>query len=119
MKCPCCGQPIPVSDDVIVSLNTNSITVRGVSLRLAPRQAEILHVLAMCMPKPVRRGAITAHVWGMTERELTAKNLDVHISNLRPKLKTIGLMIRTYTHGWASETGGFALVDTRRERVAA
>lgn len=117
MNCPCCGQPIPVSDDVIVSLDTNSITVRGVNMRLAPKQAEILQVLASCMPKPVRRGFITARVWGLCERERTAKNLDVHISGLRLKLAPLGLSIRTHTDNGA--TGGFALVDTRRSEAAA
>lgn len=113
MKCPCCGQPIPVSDDVIVSLDTNSITVRGVSLRLRPREAEILRVLVNCMPTPVRRTVIIASVWALTEREPTAKGVDVHVSNLRRKIKPLGLAISTYT------TIGFALVDTRRQRAAA
>ena len=119
MMCPCCGQPIPVSDDVIVSLNTNSITVRGVSLHLQPREAEIMHVLAGRMPASVRRDVITARVWCLGERELTAKNLDVHICKLRRKLEPLGLAIRTYAHGVGRETGGFALVDTRRHRAAA
>lgn len=117
MNCPCCGQPIPVSDDVIVSLDTNSITVRGMSLRLTPRQAEILRVLADKMPAPVRRQTVTARVWCLNERELTEKNLDVHVSNLRHKIAPLGLAIHTHRHGEA--TGGFALVDTRRQKVAA
>jgi len=120
MQCPCCGQPIPVSNDVIVSLDTNTITVRGASLRLQPREAEILHVLASRMPSPVRRAAIVAVVWGLTEREMTAKNIDTYVSNLRRKLMPIDLAIRTYIHGAHGQaTGGFALVDTHRHRAAA
>jgi DNA-binding response OmpR family regulator len=106
-----------VSDDVFVSLDTNSITVRGVSLRLAPKHAEILHVLAGCMPAPVRRGFITARVWGLCERERTAKNLDVHIFNLRRKLEPLGLTIRAHIDN--GSTGGFALVDLNRQRAVA
>ncbi len=119
MKCPCCGQLIPVSDDVFVSLDTNSITVRGVSLRLQPREAEILHVLAGRMPAPVRRGVITSRVWCVGEREMSAKNVDVHICRLRRKLAPLGLSIRTHVHGVGRETGGFALVDTQRHRAPA
>lgn len=118
MKCPCCGQPIPASDDVIVSLDTNSITVRGVSLRLTSRQTEILHVLAKRMPAPVRRGVIVAQVWGLSESETASKSLDVHFFNLRRKLEPLGLAIHTHIHGGREATGGFALRVVGDRRTA-
>jgi DNA-binding response OmpR family regulator len=118
MKCPCCGQSIPVSDEVLVSLDTNSITVRGVSVRLEPREAEVLFVLAARMPAPIRRETIVAKVWGLWDGEATAKNVDVHICKLRRKLARVGLRIANYREG-ANVSGGYALVDLVAQRRAA
>jgi DNA-binding response OmpR family regulator len=119
MKCPCCGQPIPVSSDVIVSLNTNSITLRGVTMRLEPREAEVLYVLAERMPAPLTRETIVAKVWGLSDSEAPAKNVDVHVCKLRQKLGRLGLTISKYREGRNSLSGGYALVDTHRHRAAA
>ena len=66
-----------------------------------PRAIEILSVLIAAMPAPVSRSAIVTRVWGITEREPTAKCIDVHIHRIRRIILPLGLKIVNYNRrGW-------------------
>jgi DNA-binding response OmpR family regulator len=104
-QCPCCGQPIPENSGLIVSLEMNTVMVRGNVAHLGSREAEIVFVLAQAMPVPVSRQSILKKVWAVTEREPSINNIDVYISNIRRKILPLGLKIMSH-HG-----KGFQLVD--------
>lgn len=94
-KCPCCGQSVEFGG-ILLSLDTNSISYKGKTVRLHATEAEIACVLVERAPIVARREFIVTRVWGVNERETTArKNLDVQIMNLRRKVAPIGLNIKT------------------------
>lgn len=101
--CPCCGQGVAAAG-VLVSLERNSLSYRGQTIHMPPNEAEIAFILAERAPLPVSRAIIVERVWGMAEREPTAKNIDVHIHHLRDRLRGIGLGVVTYRErGYALE----------------
>lgn len=114
MMCPCCGQSIPANSTVIVSLDNNTVTVRGQCVKLCPREAEIVYLLVKRMPTIVTRSTLVERVWGLNETEGSAKCIDVHINKIRRKLLPLGLKVETV---WSR---GFRLSDLiARQQVAA
>jgi DNA-binding response OmpR family regulator len=100
MMCSCCGQPIPENATVIISLDNNTLVVRGQCVKLAPRQAEILFLLVKRMPNIVPYSILIEQVWSSSETESTSNTLKVHISNIRRKVRPLGLNIeRAWGHG--------------------
>ena len=102
--CPCCGQEMP-RNGLVVSLDTNTVVVRGLHARLTPRLTEILAILAERMPAPVMHDTLISRLWGINESEHSADTLKVQVCLLRQALAPLGLRIVTY------RTRGFALVD--------
>jgi DNA-binding response OmpR family regulator len=105
MMCSCCGQPIPENATVHVSLDYNTITVRGQCVQITRRQADILAVLVKRMPMIVSYSILIEQVWSSSETESTANTLKVHISKIRRKLLPLGLKVERV---WGR---GFRLVD--------
>lgn len=64
-------------------------------VRLSPRQADVLALLAR--PGVVPSGEIIEKVWGLRGVADRNLNLKVQISNLRQKLKPIGYRIDSFT----------------------
>jgi DNA-binding response OmpR family regulator len=101
MICPCCKQPLPKVEGVAVSLDDNVAIVGGRPIQLTPKQAEILKVLIDRAPATATREHIVYRVWGLNEREATAKNLDVQMHNLRQRICREGIRIQTiWGRGW-------------------
>lgn len=94
MKCPCCGQETTL--DLVVSVDTNTVTHCGQSIKLQPRHTELVQVLAESAPKIVRLSVIISRVWGVSEPEHADRCVYVAVSKLRPKLATIKLEIVGY-----------------------
>ena len=95
MKCPCCRREIEQSNEVIVSLDTNTVTYRGNILHLMPRQAEILHVLRSAMPGACDREEIIRRVWSVSDIDDADNQLSVQVCKLRKLLLPLGLKILT------------------------
>jgi DNA-binding response OmpR family regulator len=94
MKCPACGQEMHGADEIVVSLDDDTIMFRGTTVRVPGRKAEILSALVDAMPRTATRDYLVQRVWGITEQEATEKNLDVHICKIRRSLPA-GLRIKT------------------------
>jgi len=96
MKCPCCDRPLDPQGDLVVSLETNTVTFRGIAKRLQPRRIEVLKVLADSMPRAVTAEALISKVFGLDEPDNARNAIAVHISLLRKDLLPLGLTILTY-----------------------
>lgn len=88
-----------------VSVNpaTGMASVNGARVELTPSQAIILHCLTR--REVADHDMLIRHLWDQHEPEEPASALQVHVSDLRKRLKPHGVMIR------ARYGIGYALVD--------
>lgn len=54
---------------------------------LSVREVELLRYLAANADRPVSRDEILQHVWHLNPRRLVTRTIDMHIANLRGKLR--------------------------------
>jgi DNA-binding response OmpR family regulator len=95
MRCHACGQEVRrAADGLVVSLDDDTITFRGTTVRVPGRRAELLSAMVEMMPRTAMRGYLVERVWGVMEQDATAKNLDTHIWAIRRSLPP-GLRIKT------------------------
>lgn len=108
MRCPCCGHAVD-GEQILISLDRNTLVFREHEIRLAPKQAEIAHELVRAMPGVISADRLIARVWGGLPPE-DSKALCVHLSNLRkrlpPELAIIHVPGRGYFLHVAQQTGG-------------
>lgn len=90
--CPCCGAELK-NQRPHVDLNSNRFVFRGKSLPLSPTQAELMETLCRRSPGIVAHDTIIRHLWGRDEPADPRKNIHIHVHNLQPKLKPLGVSI--------------------------
>lgn len=100
-KCPCCGSPI--SSKIAVSLETNTASIVGTTVRFPATEAEILHVLIDRSPAVAYMDELINKVWGSWgEGSLGA--LQVHICKINKKIKPLGFIAANeYGEGYRLE----------------
>lgn len=80
----------------LVDLNTNTFGFDGKSIRLEPKEAELLHTICAAYPRCASHDQIILGMWGRNGGPYCADEmLRVLISRLRPRLADIGLAIET------------------------
>lgn len=71
VECPCCHQPFRPKAFPTLDLNTNTFINASGSIRLGPRQAEVLHVIIEAFPSTINRWDIINRVWPSTPKDPT------------------------------------------------
>lgn len=89
--CPCCGHSV-AWDKPHVDLNLSTISWHG-SIRVSPRRAEILSVLAAAFDTYVLFDTIIPKIYGVAEGESARNTILVELHRTRPALRTIGLKV--------------------------
>lgn len=102
--CTTCGQSLPASR-LLVDLNTNRVTLGTLSVKLRPRDAEVLQVLHDAAPRYISPGDLEIRVLGTEAGERCSEWVRVRISMLRKKLEGFPLRIEN-NHGT-----GYRLVE--------
>lgn len=93
-SCPCCGGVMYTKVPVYVDLTANEASVRGQAVKLTPRQAEVLHVLAEAFPRGVDKDRLINMVGGRYATENVREPcIPVHISHIRRALRPFGVAI--------------------------
>lgn len=67
------------------------VEYRGATLRLSPREFALLHCLSQNWGRPVQRSVIFHYIWDNSTAIQSPQIVDVHVSQLRRKLRGIGL----------------------------
>jgi len=80
--------------DVTIDTSERRVRVRGRELELAPREYELLRVMADNRGKALSRDRILAAAWG-PRFVGEPKTVDVHVAWLRQKLEGSGLRVTT------------------------
>jgi DNA-binding response OmpR family regulator len=94
MACPCCGRPLPDSDEV--TLDPSGIVVRwGRFAALTVHEYEILQTLRQNAPRIMTKEALLSAVYQLRQEEPELKIIDVWVCKLRKKLKPLGINIDT------------------------
>ena len=79
-----------------------SLTMRGRTVELQPREADVLQTLIEGRGRCVSTARIIARVWGANEPEAAERVVYVYVAKLRRKLACLGLGIVTrYARGFA------------------
>ncbi len=84
---PALGTAPLVVGDLTVDADAHTVTLRGQPIQLAPREFELLHVLALEAGRVLSVEELLARVWG-AEYVNEAQILYVHIRWLREKIET-------------------------------
>jgi DNA-binding response OmpR family regulator len=102
--CPCCGQRLPVNQDVEVYLEKNTVVHAGLTAKLTSKQAEVAYILARRMPAPVPNDMMLDQLYGgATDAPVSAENcLRVFTCKLRKAVRPIGLdVLNVYGRGYS------------------
>lgn len=92
--CPCCGQPLPDTDDL--RIDPSGIVVRwGEYATLTRQEFDILEALRSAAPRMMTKEALLAALYQLRSDEPEIKIIDVWICKLRKKLKPLGVNIET------------------------
>src|SRR5262249_49739934 len=78
-------QPIRAGD-LVIDLNTRTVTARGAPVDLTRMEFEILRLLDCNSGRVLTHGMILQQVWG-PEYEYDVQTLRVHVANLRKKIE--------------------------------
>jgi DNA-binding response OmpR family regulator len=68
-------------------------TLQGVAMELGPREWTVLEYLLLQAPKPAAKDKLLQALTGW-DKEITANNIEVHVSRLRAKLEPAGIALR-------------------------
>lgn len=82
--------------DLVVNLNSYTVTVAGEPVDLTPRETELLYFLAFQPGRVFTRELLLQRVWGF-EFPGNTRTVDVHINRLREKLEGL-------TNSWRIKT---------------
>lgn len=104
--CPVCGAKTK-SSGLVVDLNSNTAYANGLSVRLTPRCAELLSLLADGFPAYVDKETLMRRMYGMSGGPETDKNIHVFVSKLRPLMRKIGVGIGSRYHSGGEGRGGY------------
>ncbi len=72
--------------DLIISLSNYSVTYKGRTLDMPPKELELLYFLASSPNQVFNRDQLLNHIWGY-EYVGDTRTVDVHIKRLREKIK--------------------------------
>ena len=72
--------------DLVVNLTNYSVTYRGRSVEMPPKELELLYFLASSPNQVFTREQLLVHIWGY-EYIGDTRTVDVHIKRLREKIK--------------------------------
>ncbi|MEL6783742.1 MAG: hypothetical protein AAFO61_04870 [Pseudomonadota bacterium] len=100
--CPCCGQPVPMIDELVLDDVLNIIQLRGRGLQMEPLKFRMLEMLTEARPGFVDTYDLLEHAFHRTARELdgmpyskASMLVKVQICQLRRVLPAIGLGIQS------------------------
>jgi two-component system phosphate regulon response regulator PhoB/two-component system alkaline phosphatase synthesis response regulator PhoP len=85
---------LQVSDSIIIDLEKYEVSVDGEKVDLTPTEFKILRLLASKKGLVFTRERILDHLWGQEKTAVLDRTVDVHIKNLRDKLKKAAKFIK-------------------------
>ena len=84
---------IELPDQVVIDLDKFEVTVAGRKADLTTTEFKLLHILAERRGWVFSRDDILSRLWG-NEKAVIDRTIDVHVTNLRRKLKKAGRLIK-------------------------
>jgi DNA-binding response OmpR family regulator len=76
--------------EATVDLDALLVSRRGDEVRLTAREGSLLGFLAERRHRPVARDELLVEVWGYRDGSIQTRTVDVHMQQLRAKLKVVG-----------------------------
>lgn len=89
------------AEGIEVELKSHEVRKNGEIVALTPREYQILRVFLENKYTTLSRQEIINTVWGSPEEEIEERIIDLHIKNIRTKLKLVSLItVRGYGYKW-------------------
>lgn len=89
------------SENIILDKKRHEVKKNGIVLSLTPKEFGILHLFLDQKGEILSRDDIIREVWGINPNEVEERMVDIHIKNLRDKLKTFSIVsIRGFGYKW-------------------
>jgi two-component system response regulator RegX3 len=77
-------------EDATIDLDALVVSRAGEEVRLTAREGSLLGFLAERRHRPVARDELLVEVWGYRDGSIRTRTVDVHMQQLRAKLKVVG-----------------------------
>jgi len=84
---------IKITEDLVIDLNKFEVRIKGKQIDLTATEFRLLKLLAEKIGWVFTREQILEHLWG-NDKIVVDRTIDVHIKNLRDKLKKYGEIIK-------------------------
>jgi two-component system response regulator RegX3 len=81
---------ITIDDGAVFDADQLTVSRGGDSVRLTARECALLQFLCSRAHRPVPRDELLVNVWGYRDGNIQTRTVDVHVQQLRAKLKAIG-----------------------------
>jgi two-component system KDP operon response regulator KdpE len=82
------ARPTSDADELRINLNRRSVTVRGIEVKLSPREYDLLHLLITHAGKVLTHSYILRNVWGSNYGE-NIQYLRIYIGSIRRKIERV------------------------------
>jgi DNA-binding response OmpR family regulator len=94
--CPCCGAALKPSD-ILVDLNTNTITYGGRSVKVSSQVAEYAYIIWRASPGTATQTDFEIGVYGIEDLKNPVDYTKVIVTNLRRSVSHLGLDVENVT----------------------
>ncbi|MEO0247561.1 MAG: response regulator transcription factor [candidate division WOR-3 bacterium] len=84
---------IKLGDKLVIDIEKGRVYIEGEELKLTPSEYDILNILSSKPGRIFSREEILSEI-GKSEEDVSERVIDVHITNLRKKLKKAGVTIK-------------------------
>lgn len=108
--CPCCGNVVKPTE-LLVDLSSNIISIGGNKLKVAPRVAEMVSVLAKVSPQYMSSENLAALVWGQIHAKQKSPSIRTHVREIRRILLPLGFGVQNARGGFYRLARSELIVD--------
>lgn len=81
---------IKIDDEAVFDADQLTVSRGGEVVRLTARECSLLQFLCGRAHRPVPRDELLVNVWGYRDGNIQTRTVDVHVQQLRAKLKAVG-----------------------------
>ena len=118
--CPCCGAPLPVTNEILIDRESRGVLIRGRVVRLTRVEMRLFNVLHKNMPHIVQMHLLVGALWrGVKRPQFPRKNVKVYVNRLRNVLRPAGVRIENLRGtGYRMITGAGHGMEPKKDRAA-
>lgn len=97
MSCPLCGGTIPVTDDLVINVESCNIARKGIAVKFTPSEFLLFEELHNKRPRTLTKAYLLDTLMADRPNDDPPEEniLKVHLNRINKKIAPLGLIIRT------------------------